>query len=165
MSFDNLYNLVRQQIETLNAVLQNIGASLFHVKPHGALYNKSARDETVAHCIASAVHDFNPNLTLFGLSESLSIAAAQRLGLSIAHEVFADRTYQNDGSLTPRHLPYALIEDTETLLSQVAQLSENQLVTTFSGLIIPLRADTICIHGDGKNAISFAKAIQKNRKI
>jgi UPF0271 protein len=101
---------------------------------------------------------------LFGLSGSYSISEAQSLGLKTASEVFADRTYQDDGSLTPRLQPNALIEDRERCIKQVLQMVKNKKVTSVSGKEISIVADTVCLHGDGKNAVLFAKAIYQRLK-
>jgi UPF0271 protein len=164
MSFDNMYNLVIQQIEILDTVIKEQGGTLRHIKPHGALYNKSAKDIETAHCIAKAVKAYRPDLVLFGLSGSCAILAAEKLGLQIAHEVFADRTYQDDASLTPRNLPNALIENVDIAIAQVLQLKENQSVSSVSGKLIALKANTVCIHGDTKQAAFFAKAIYEKLK-
>ena len=87
------------------------------------------------------------------------ISAARKIGLQTASEVFADRTYQIDGTLTPRNLPNALISNAEKAVSQVMQMISEQNVTTASGETISLKAETICIHGDGENALEFAKTI------
>ena len=106
-----IYNLVTKQIHLLDKIAKQQGASLHHVKPHGALYNMSAKDTELATTIASAIKDVDAKLILYGLSNSYSIVKANELGLKSANEVFADRTYQDDGSLTPRSQPNALIED------------------------------------------------------
>jgi UPF0271 protein len=119
----------------------------------------SARDAALASTIAKAVKDFDASLLLFGLSGSHSIHEAKAIGLQTASEVFADRTFRDDGSLTPRNQPNAIIEDTGKVVLQVLQMIKDGTVTTVSGKIIPILAETICIHGDGEHAVEFAKAI------
>jgi UPF0271 protein len=119
----------------------------------------SARDPQLAYIIAHAVMDHNPGLVLFGLSGSASIKEAEKLGLKTMSEVFADRSYQPDGSLTPRSLPGALIESEEQCTSQVRDMMQKGSVMTVEGEYIPIRAQTICLHGDGENAVSFARLI------
>jgi UPF0271 protein len=131
------------------------------VKPHGALYNQAAKDAELARAIAGAVHSIDAGLVLYGLSGSLSISEAEAIGLKTASEVFADRTYQPDGSLTPRTRPDALIRDPEKAAAQVMQMVHQQSVTATSGETIQLKAETICIHGDGENALEFAKAVRQ----
>lgn len=154
-----LYRIITEQVKLLQEIAQAAGTSLRHVKPHGALYNMSAKDAGLAALVAQAVKDTDPALVLFGLSGSHSIRAAQAAGLKTASEAFADRSYQEDGSLTPRSQPGALIETTGEVVQQVRQIINRQQVTTLSGKIIPLQADTICIHGDGPHAVDFARAI------
>lgn len=156
LSLLQVYDLVTEQLYLLQKIA---GDKLHHVKPHGALYNMSARDAALAQIIAKAVVDFNSELWLFGLSGSHSITEAQKAGLITASEVFADRTYQPDGSLTPRSQPNALIETTEQSLRQALQMIQQQTVTAVNGKLIPIIADTICIHGDGEHAVAFAENI------
>ena len=157
-----VYKIVTEQIEALNEVTIAAGGKLSHVKPHGALYNQAASDAKLADAIAKAVFDFDPELILYGLSGSLSIIEAKKAGLKTASEVFADRTYQPDGSLTPRSQPNALISDTQVAVAQVLQMVKDKTVTTVDGSKIHIQADTICIHGDGPNAVRFARAIRKS---
>lgn len=154
-----IYDLVFTQIKLLDAIAKMLGTKLHHVKPHGALYNMSAKDVSIAKVIATAVKDFDPHLILFGLSGSHSIQQAKELGLKTASEVFADRTYQEDGSLTPRSQIGALIEDTGAAVNQALQMIKEKTVIATSGKKIPIIADTICIHGDGKHAVEFAQQI------
>ncbi len=164
LSAAEVYNITLYQIGALAAFVKTAGAKLHHVKPHGALYNLAAKDASLALAIAQAVKDFDDSLILYGLSGSCLISEAQKLQLKTASEVFADRTYQPDGSLTPRHQPRALIEDTETSLQQVLQMVKQGTVQTIQKQAISIRADTVCIHGDGKQAVSFAKAIAQALK-
>ena len=157
---NEVFDLVAQQIFTLRRICDVAGAELHHVKPHGALYNQAAKDRNLAAAIAKAVNEVDEGLTLYGLSGSYLISEAAAVGLKTASEVFADRTYQNDGTLTPRSRPDALITDADASLSQVFQMIEEQSVTTTSGKTVPLRAETICLHGDGEHAVSFASKIR-----
>jgi len=159
LDHDKLYAIVLEQLIKMDLIVKEKGASLRHVKPHGALYNMAARDIKIAGTIAQVIQDFNEELILYGLSNSFLISEAKALGLKTASEVFADRTYQDDGSLTPRSEPNALIEDDEQCIQQVLQMVRKGLVTTTSGKTIPIVANTICIHSDGKHAVSFAEKI------
>lgn len=152
-----VYTLVQQQVQLLNKICVAAAAKLHHVKPHGALYNMAAKDATLSAAIAKAVFDINPALIVYGLSGSHLISEAKKLGLKTASEVFADRTYREDGSLTPRSQANALIEDEAIAMQQILQFVQQKTVTSTSGQIISLQADTICIHGDGKHAVAFAK--------
>lgn len=159
-----LYKCIQEQLQIIQTEITNAGTTLHHVKPHGALYNQSAKDPVIASTIAKAVYDFNPSLLLFGLSGSVSITAAKETGLRTAAEVFADRTYQDDGSLTPRSQYNALIEDTEQALHQAIGMIIHGTVKSVNGKQITLKADTICLHGDGAHAVEFAKTISSRLK-
>jgi UPF0271 protein len=147
LSPEEIYLLVKKQIETLNQIVKTAGGTLNHVKPHGALYNTSAKNEAVAKAITKAVKDIDPSLILFGLKGSLSIEVAQTMGLKTAEEAFADRSYESDGSLTPRSQPGACFTEIQDVLNQVEKM----------------KADTWCIHGDGPYALEFAKALKAKR--
>ena len=161
---DEIYDLVLLQLRTIDKIIKDKQGKLHHVKPHGALYNMSAKNSRIAQAIAQAVKDFHEDLILFGLSGSISVSVAHELGLKAASEVFADRTYQDDGSLTPRSQAGALIEVEENLLRQLLQMIKAKTVTTVTGKTIPIVADTICIHGDGEHAVQFAKTINEKLK-
>lgn len=154
-----LYELITQQLVVINEFATAAGGKLQHIKPHGALYNLSAKDPLTANVIARAVRDFDSALILFGLSGSCSLAEANKIGLQTAAEVFADRTYQDDGSLTPRSATGAMVEEADKAVQQVLQMIQKGTVTVVSGKVISIKAETICIHGDGKQAVEFAKAI------
>lgn len=159
LSNDEVYELVSQQLIILNEITTALDTKINHVKPHGALYNMSARDAMLATVIAKAVKDFDSNLILVGLSGSHSINEAKKIALKTANEAFADRTYMDDGTLTPRSQPHALIEEVDKVVKQVLQMINEGTVTTISGKTIPIVAETICIHGDGKQVVEFATAI------
>lgn len=164
LRLEEVYELVTEQVAALKDIVEDLGGTLHHVKPHGALYNEAAKDAELAHTIARAVKDIDPSLIFYGLSGSHLITEAEKIGLSTASEVFADRTYQADGSLTPRSLPGALITETDKSLAQVEQMITNQQVACLSGEIVPIKADTICIHGDGEHALEFARAAHEYLK-
>ncbi|HYC39604.1 MAG TPA: 5-oxoprolinase subunit PxpA [Chitinophagaceae bacterium] len=151
--------LITKQLEILSREAEKQGARLHHVKPHGALYNQSAKNISVARAIAEAVRDFDPQLVIYGLSGSHSVYEARALGLRAASEVFADRTYQDDGTLTPRGRPEALVENVQGAVQQALHLVKDSMVRTISGKELLLVADTICLHGDGKQAVRVARAI------
>ncbi|WP_137937133.1 5-oxoprolinase subunit PxpA [Chitinivorax sp. B] len=148
------------QIGGLQSVVQTMGGQLRHVKPHGALYNQAARDPTLADAIALAVKTCSSDLKLMGLAGSELIAAAHRHGLIPIEEVFADRAYLSDGSLAPREMPGAVIEDAERALQQTLQMITQGTVTTIDGQTIPIRAESICLHGDGTHALIFARTLR-----
>lgn len=156
---NEIHELVFHQLEIIHKIAGSLGAELHHVKPHGALYNMSARDAELARTIATTVKKFNPKLILYGLSGSHSISEAKAIGLQTASETFADRNYNDDGSLTSRTQPNAMIADEEKMTQQVFQMIRAGTVTTVTGKKIPVLAETICIHGDGQHALAFARAI------
>ena len=156
---NKVQEIVAEQLAALSEIAVAAGGGLSHVKAHGALYNQAARDTELAAAIAEAVKDFDDTLVLFCLSGSAMISEAERLGLRTASEVFADRTYQRDGSLTPRTQPNALIHATDVAVGQAIQMLTTGSVTTVDGAKLDIQADTICLHGDGENALEFAKAI------
>lgn len=146
---------IKSQIEALQAL-----APLRHVKPHGALYNLAARNAAVAELIAEVVHGIDPALILFGLAGSELPRAGKARGLRVAHEVFADRTYQRDGSLTPRSRPDALIHDEADAAAQVLRLVRKGSVRATDGTDVAVVADTVCLHGDGSRAVAFAQRLR-----
>ncbi|MBS0446674.1 MAG: LamB/YcsF family protein [Proteobacteria bacterium] len=155
-----VHAMVVYQVGALAAFARAAGGKLSHVKAHGALYNMAAQDAALADAIARAVRDVDPTLALFGLAGSLQIAAAEQLGLRAVSEVFADRSYQDDGSLTPRGQPGAMIEDAEVAAAQVRRMVEQGSVRAVGGKDVPVRADTLCIHGDQPGALAFARKIR-----
>jgi UPF0271 protein len=158
------YQITVYQIGALYGFVKAAGGKLHHVKAHGALYNMAAKDPTLAKAIVQAVHDFDSTLILYGLAGSEMIEAAKKIGIITASEVFADRTYQDDGSLTPRSQSNALITDEQQSIAQVLQMVKHQQVQSASGKNIPLKAETLCLHGDGSHAVEFAKMINERLK-
>lgn len=152
---ETLRALVVEQIELLRGM-----CAVRHVKPHGALYNLAARDRTTATIVAEAVRDVDPTLILFGLAGSELVRAGKACGLVVAQEVFGDRTYRGDGSLTPRTDARALIQDEAEVVAQVLQMVQTGTVRTIDGTEIPVAADTICLHGDGPKAVAFARQMR-----
>lgn len=161
ISPDEAYNLVIYQIGALLGFVKSEGGRLRHVKPHGALYNMAAKDPKLARAIAEAVYKLDPELILFGLSGSELVKAGESVGLQTAHEVFADRTYQQDGSLTPRRQSDALISDRDQAVRQVVRMIKEGKIMSQQGVDVPIKADTICIHGDGPHALVFARRIRE----
>ncbi len=154
------YDMVLYQVGALAGYAQAMGARLSHVKAHGALYNMAAKDYPLAEAIAQAVHDFDRKLVLFGLAGSEMLRAAEKVGLRAAGEVFADRSYQDDGSLTPRSQPGAMIVDEEAAVQQVRRMVTQGLVRSVRGNDVPVRAETLCIHGDQPGALAFVKRLR-----
>ncbi|MBX2925511.1 MAG: LamB/YcsF family protein [Chitinophagaceae bacterium] len=169
LSAREIHTLVTEQLKLFGEIVREEDALMTHVKPHGALYNLSAKDPEVAAAIAGAVKDFNENLLLYGLSGSCSIREGKALQLTTVSEVFADRTYQADGSLTPRSSPGACIETIEEASNQVIQMVRYKNVISTGGKMVPVAAESVCIHGDGAHAVEFAKhifeALQRNNIV
>jgi UPF0271 protein len=159
LSEQEIFDIVLYQVAALKGICEALGGRLHHVKPHGALYNQASKSPTIAKAIADAVKTIDSTLLLYGLSGSFLITEAKKIGLRTVSEVFADRTYQSDGTLTPRSLKNALIEDTVEATKQVIQMVKTQTVTARDGKVIPIEAETICIHGDSEKAIDFAITI------
>lgn len=157
---EEVFQLVRAQTLALQKIAHTAGAKLGHVKLHGALYNLAARDTAIAEAAAYAVRDAGPDLVWFGLAGSASLAAVRECGLRVASEVFADRTYQPDGSLTPRSRPDALITDENVAVAQALRMVREGRVRATDGAEVAIRADTLCLHGDGAHAVEFARRIR-----
>jgi 5-oxoprolinase (ATP-hydrolysing) subunit A len=151
-------NLVIMQIEQLHEVA---GAKLRHVKLHGALYNQVSADVGLADAVAAELARLWPGLVLFALSGSALATAGRSRGLRVAEEVFADRTYDRDGRLTPRSRPDALIRDEAVAVAQVLRMVHQGVVRATDGSDWPIRADTVCVHGDGPLAVAFAQRLRR----
>lgn len=154
---DEAARLVLLQLEQ---IFEIAGDGLRHVKLHGALYNQVCRDTALAEAVVADLGRLWPDLIVFALSGSALARAARSRGLRVAEEVFADRTYQRDGTLTPRDAPNALIEDEGAAVGQVLRILREGLVRSVDGIDVPLRADTVCVHGDGPKAVEFARGLR-----
>lgn len=148
------------QLGALNGFARAAGARLSHVKPHGALYNMAARDRALADAIAAAVCRFDSRLRLFGLGGSALVDAGAAQGLTVVAEAFADRRYRADGTLQPRSEPGAVIDDAELATAQALQIALDGAVTATDGSRLELRADTLCLHGDGVHAVRLARSLR-----
>jgi len=160
MTPSEIYNMVVYQVGALKQFCEIQRVPLQHVKPHGALYNLGAVDQDVAEAIAKAVRDAVPEAILFGLCNSELIRAGKRCGLKTASEAFADRRYTDEGRLTSRHMPHAVLHTYEEILDQVREIVFNKRVRTATGNWIPLEADTLCFHGDGQNVAHHTALIR-----
>jgi len=161
---EELPGIIFEQLDALQRVCRLFGVGLRHVKPHGALYNRAARDASVSQVICRAVFEFDPSLLLYGLSGSELSRAAAAMGMRFVSEVFADRTYRPDGSLTPRSEAHALIGDAAASVRQVFRMVEEGRVDVFladgsAAGEVALSAETVCLHGDGDHAVEYAKMI------
>ena len=165
LSAQKIYELVREQLELFFKLVSKRKKVIAHIKPHGALYNMAARDAEMAKAIAAATFDFDRNMILYGLSGSELIRQAEAIGLKTCSEVFADRRYEDDGSLTSRSRKDALIEKEDDAAEQVLQMIGEGHVRSINGIKVPIKAETICVHGDGANAAKFARRIHEVLKI
>ena len=161
ISAEEAFDITVYQLGALAAIVQAEGGALHHLKPHGALYNMAATNAALAEALAEAVYKVQPELTLYGLAGSELTKAGEKLGLRTAHEVFADRTYQADGTLTPRRQPDALLTDAAAATAQVLRLVTEGRVRSQQGPDVALRADTVCLHGDGAHALEFAQQLNR----
>jgi UPF0271 protein len=164
ISANEAYQMTLYQIGALSGFVKAARGKLHHVKAHGALYNMAAKDAGLAKAIVEAVHDFDPSLIVYGLANSEMIKWAKQIGMRTASEVFADRSYQDDGSLTPRSQSNALITDEQQSITQVMMMVKQQQVISVNKKTIPLNAETLCLHGDGSHAVEFAKLISTKLK-
>ena len=152
---------VLYQLGALNAFLKPAGLKMQHVKPHGALYNMAAVDHKLAKAICEAVRDFDPGLIILGLSGSEMIKAAEETGLKAVSEVFADRAYEEDGTLVSRRKPGSVITDENEAIHRVVRMVTEGKVTAITGKDICIKAESICVHGDGEKAVLFARMIRE----
>jgi UPF0271 protein len=155
---EDLPVLLHEQLHRLQSICREFGVRLRHVKPHGALYNRAAKDASVAALLTRAILNFDPLLLLYGLSGSEMRTQAGRDGLRFVSEVFADRSYRSDGSLVPRSEPGALIEEPDNAVAQVLKMVGQGVVDTTGGEVA-IAAETVCLHGDGSHAVTFAQLI------
>jgi UPF0271 protein len=148
------------QLGALDAFCRAAGARMRHVKPHGALYNMAAKDKALAEAIVDGVARFDDNLIVLGLSGSEMINAAERKGLAVAREVFADRAYEDTGELRARTLPGAMVTDEDEAVTRVVRMVTEGKVRAYSGKDIAIQADSVCVHGDNTKALSFVQKIR-----
>lgn len=152
---------VRYQLGALYAFAESQGVRIQHVKPHGALYNMAAVDEKLARAMCEAVYEFDPEIIFMGLAGSKMIEMAEAVGLRAASEVFADRAYNDDGTLVSRKLPGAVIKDKDLAIRRVVRMVKEGKVESVNGTDIAIRADSICVHGDNPKALEFVKNIRE----
>jgi len=157
ISLVELAELISDQLNIFEKITNQMGCKIHHVKLHGALYNDCAKDALSSKIVAQTIQAIDPSIMLYGLSGSHSIKEAKAIGLRTVEEVFADRTYQANGQLTPRYLDHALITDPNESAQQVLSMVLDQEIKTHDGTMIAVNAETICIHGDHPDAVEIAK--------
>jgi UPF0271 protein len=156
----DVFDFVLYQIGALSAMAKAEGVAVQHVKPHGALYNMSVRNKEMAEAIARAAAAFDESLILVGLPGSELLSAGARLGLRVAAEAFADRSYEADGTLTPRHLADSVLREPGRVAERAVQMVRDHKVAARDGSSLALRVDTICVHGDTPDAAGLAAAVR-----
>ena len=152
-----LAELISDQISLFEKITNQMGCKIHHVKLHGALYNDCAKDALLSKIVAQTIQAIDPSIMLYGLSGSHTIKEARAIGLRSVQEVFADRTYQANGQLTPRYLDHALITDPIESAKQVLSMVLDQELKADDGTMIAVNAETVCIHGDHEAAVEIAK--------
>lgn len=162
ISFEEAKNYTLYQLGALFAFAKANGVNIAHLKAHGAFYNAAATDEKLALALCEAVASFDENIILLGLSGSIMKDMAYKKGLHFASEVFADRAYNDDGTLVSRQNEGAVIEDEELALKRVLKMIKEQKITSINGKELDIKADSICIHGDNKKALDFAQKISSS---
>lgn len=160
VSSQDAEDLVLYQIAAVAGVARAEGASLSHVKPHGAMYNMAATDRELAEAIARATFAFDASLALYAPPRSALAAAGKAMGLAVVLEAFADRAYQPDGSLVPRSAPGAVIVNIEDVVTRAMQMAVERTVIAADGTVVQVDADSLCIHGDTAGAPSLAAWIR-----
>ena len=154
-------DFVVYQVAALVGVAAAQGVRLQHVKAHGALYTMACRDRSLADAIARAVASLDRSLILFGLPNSELLRAGEAAGLRVAAEAFADRAYENDGSLAARSKPGSVIHDTAVVVARAVRMAKSGDVVSLDGSVITLNAQTICLHGDTPGASMLAAQVRK----
>ena len=153
--------MVMYQIGALDAFCRANGITMQHVKPHGALYNMAGKDYELARAVCEAIADVNPRLILMAQAGSQMQKAAEEMHLKMAREIFADRAYEEDGSLVARNKPGAMITDENFSFERVITMVRQGKVAAITGKEIPIQADSVCVHGDGEKALLFVKKLRE----
>ncbi|MDK2633306.1 5-oxoprolinase subunit PxpA [Pantoea stewartii subsp. indologenes] len=157
---ETVYAQIIYQVGALKSLAESEGQSLVHVKPHGMLYNQAAADATLAEAIVRAVKAVDARLIMVGLANSELIRAAAHHGLKTREEVFADRGYLSSGALVPRGQPGALIEEEDQAIQQTLMMVRQGQVISVTGEAVQVNAETVCLHGDGAHALTFAQRLR-----
>lgn len=161
VSPEDVRNMIIYQVGALKAFAKAAGIHLQHVKPHGALYNMAAKDPALAEAICKGIQACDDSLILLGLAGSQMIAKAKELSLPYASEVFADRAYEDDGTLVARTKPGSMITDEDEAVARVIRMIKEHKVTSITGKDIEICPDSVCVHGDSEKALLFVEKIRK----
>jgi 5-oxoprolinase (ATP-hydrolysing) subunit A len=157
-------NLIAYQIGALQAIATAAGHKVTHVKAHGAISNVACEDDMTAQAIANGIKSVDPSLIFVVLANSRLVKAGEAANLPMVHEVFADRAYEDDGSLVSRRKPGAVLHDPNAIADRVLRMVEDGNVVSISGKVIKMRMDTVCIHGDTPGAVGIARGIRQTLK-
>ena len=160
-SSEEIIDYMLYQIGAVDAFCKASNVKLYHVKPHGAIYNMASKDKGIAQAIAQAIKMYDSSLKVFTQPGSMLAKASIELGLEVVGEVFADRAYNNDGTLVSRKLPKSVLHDPSEVLGRTLKMVCDKQVVTYSNDVLSLEADTVCLHGDNPAAINLAKAIKE----
>ncbi|GAA3272448.1 LamB/YcsF family protein [Paenarthrobacter aurescens] len=161
MTFDELFGDVLYQLGALDGMAHAVGASVDYVKPHGALYNRIVRDAEQAEAVVAAVHAYDPGLPVLGLPGSAWLTLAEESGHPVFREAFVDRAYLPDGTLVPRTQEGSVLHDPEAVVAQAVRLATRKEVLAIDGTVVPVQADSLCIHGDTPGAVNMAAAVRE----
>lgn len=159
LPYANLRQHLLSQLETLHTLISKQNATLAHIKPHGALYNQLAKDPKLADQFTEIVQEFDPTLPVVGLAGGIFLHVAQQKGLRTYSEVFADRRYKKDGTLVPRSNAQAVIEDSDEAVAQCLEIVKHHHVRSIDEHLVPVQADTLCVHGDSAIALTLAQKL------
>jgi UPF0271 protein len=161
LSADEIRDSVYRQVVALAGIAEKCDAAVVHVKPHGALYNRAARDAGIARSIAEGVRQWRQDVVMVGLAGSVMLEEFRAAGFRVAAEAFADRRYEKDGSLRARKFRDAVLDAPEKAAEQAVRIVEGQGVLTREGTVVPVDAQTICIHGDTPGAERIAETVRR----
>jgi 5-oxoprolinase (ATP-hydrolysing) subunit A len=164
MKASEIENLVAYQIGALQAIATAAGHKVTHVKAHGALSNVACEDDVTAKAIASAIKSVDSSLVFVVLANSKLVQAGETANLALVHEVFADRAYEDDGSLVSRRKPGAVLHDANAIADRVVRMVQDGAVVSVTGKVIKMRTDTVCIHGDTPGAVDIARDLRRALK-
>jgi len=157
---EEVFDAVVYQLGVFQAIAETAGVRPNHVKPHGALYNMAVRDELLAEAIGRAIASVDNKFILFAPQNTALARGGEKNGLQIAHEVFADRNYSNDGTLVSRTRPNALLHDPAEAATRAVRMLRKGKVRSVDGMDVDVRAETICLHGDNPEAVDFARVLR-----
>jgi len=164
LTSSEIENLIAYQIGALQAIATAAGHKVTHVKAHGALSNVACEDDMTAKAIANGIRAVDPNLIFVVLANSKLVQAGEAANLPMVHEVFADRAYEDNGSLVSRKKPGAVLHDAKEIAERVVRMVQDGAVVSVTGKVIKMRTDTVCIHGDTAGAVDIARAVRQALK-